>query len=249
MTTITQQVATILASNNIGVGKTDTLPQLYSFETETRLSVAGLGEFDISEATQKAELIRLLHNEVKKGNEDNKLNLFKAMAAGYLNPFHQKATEGGATKEVNPLANPKKVLSAEEYRTNCIKLGLDGKNVEVISALLTEVTNVTEKTTKADLLEIVNNFASVFYTSKQQLTFENMLEKELAEAAKFAGLTEAGFTDIKQSLTLITANITASEADTAFPKLVELGYIIEGKPQFDASTMKIQVAFKEVVTV
>lgn len=250
MTTNTNNtsVAAILKSNTSGVGKTTHLPELYTFE-DNLLTVAGLGEFNLSDNIIRAKLVHLLHTEFKGGAEAAKLKTLQAMELDYLGSFHRTSNEsaanGGAKSKANPISR-KVVLTAEEYRENCIKSGLTLESLATVKELL--ATTVSGVSTKADLLELVESFKAVFLSQEQLSTYTVIAGKEAEDITRFAGLTEAGFTDIVRGAESITAYIPFDKVGEAVPQLATLGFLL-GSSEADMIKMLIAVSFKELPVV
>jgi hypothetical protein len=123
-----------------------------------------------------------------------------AIASGYISPNHLSQHKVGtpSAKVDKTFDTRKSVLTSEQFWTNCIKLGLDVKNVDTVSNLVEQVYKVTEKTTKTDLIILVNAFTELFVNVEQHGTYSRMVTSEELAAAKFASLTQAGYTDIRE---------------------------------------------------
>jgi len=153
---------------------------------------------------------------------------------------------GTPVSKINPLTRPTKLLTAEEYRANCILLNLDAKNFELVASLIDDVTGFNDKTTKADLLTCLHAFVEVFITQNQYETYQVMLSTEEAEAAKFSSLTKAGFTAIgRTALGNYTAKVSVVDSTKAIPELSSAGFRVIGSPAFDLQTMQLSVNFEE----
>jgi hypothetical protein len=123
-----------------------------------------------------------------------------AIASGYISPNHLSQHKVGtpASKADKTFDTRKSVLTSEQFWTNCIKLGLDTKNVDHVSTLVETFYNVSDKTTKVELLSLLSEFVDVFMNNEQHGTYSRMATSEELAAAKFAALTVAGYTDIRE---------------------------------------------------
>jgi hypothetical protein len=158
----------------------------------------------------------------------------------------QQARFSGST--VSTTALPEKaVITADDYRLNAIKLNLFKPDVAVeLATLDEEVNSITDKTTKPDLLKIIERYKALFITDEQRETYNIKLEKEQEFQAKFKAITDLGYTDIKP----LTDSIYMAELDPALVKtklkeLTDLGYLIT-KSEFVMERGIIAVSFKEL---
>ncbi len=153
---------------------------------------------------------------------------------------------GTTTKVSNPLQRPTKLLTAEEYRSNCILLGLDASKYEEVASIIDHVGTFDDKTVKAELLKTLHDFTNIFFNTDQQTTYSVMLETEEAEAAKFSSLTKAGFVSIgRTALGNYTAKVSVVDSTKAIPELISAGFNVIGSPAFDLASMMLSVVFEE----
>lgn len=153
---------------------------------------------------------------------------------------------GTTVKAVNPLQRPTKLLTSSEYKENCVALALDVANTGRIIALIDQVNEVTSKTTKDDLIHLLDSFKDVFFNTQQEETYQVMVDTEEAEAAKFSSLTKAGFTSIgRTALGNYTAKVSVVDSTKAIPELTSAGFKVVGSPAFDLDTMMLAVTFSE----
>lgn len=229
----------ILASNNSGVGETETLSRQVKFDN---------GEFIykdcapvlLSEAILKALFIKNFNAEFK--NAANPQQVLEAYAGDFLGTFHERASN--KTSKKNPIAHAKKVLTAAEYRTNCIHLGLDASNTHKVELLIERVAKIDSKTSKNVMEQLINDFKSIFISQEQEKSYIMIEENELKDAKKFQGLTDAGFINIARSGVYIAANIDLKNASEGLSKLIELGFNLVSNT-VDASAMLMTVQFNE----
>jgi len=234
-----QNAVSILASNDSGVGETKTLSTQVQFDNN-QFSYKDCSPVLLSEAILKALFIKNFNAEFK--NAPNPQIVLDAYANDYLGTFHERAAN--KTTKKNPVGNPKKVLTALEYRINCIHAGLDTSNTSRIETLLDRVDSVDHKTTKAQLEALLNDFKAVFITEGQEKSYAIIYENEQKDLLKFKGLTDAGFTNIARSATFLAANIELSKASDGLSKLIELGFTLVSN-NVDAQTMLMTVQFNE----
>jgi hypothetical protein len=120
------------------------------------------------------------------------------------------------------------LLTPEQYKTNCIKIALATLTAEDIQDLF-----------------FITEVKDLFFTPEQELTYLEMVDRDEREAAKFIGLTDAGFTGITTLKDKsIKASITFAQAGVAIPELAKLGYtLVSSAP--DMATLSIVVVIKE----
>jgi hypothetical protein len=155
-------------------------------------------------------------------------DLLQIMSEGYLNQA-QKTAKLGATPAVKrsllPTAKAERVLTADEYLTNCIKLATPD-----LSKFYAKSSAVTDKTTKPELLTIIHELTEQLVTPAQVTQFESIKLMEAEELKKYAALTEIGFTNISRLSTgLINTRISMLDfAANALTKLVSAGFQMSG---------------------
>lgn len=140
---------------------------------------------------------------------------------------------------------PKKVLTAREHQTNCIKLGLAGLTVDTIQELL-DVDVHSPKVTKVDLVKVIESFQEAIYPQEKRIANAAIREAEELAAKRFEDLTVAGFTDIQASASGFIAKLDPTLSKTALPALVASGYKLVNS-SFDPAEMTIVVSFIEVI--
>ncbi|MGZ8882449.1 MAG: hypothetical protein ACXW1B_03100 [Nitrososphaeraceae archaeon] len=202
--------------------------------------------YHLSDAVQKAKLLQLLHSEFRKGSEDNKQNTLEAMELGFLGTFHRSSVEKGTMiKKPLPTERANKLLTADEYINNVFNLSLNPTIIPVLQELDTRVLDITDKTSKHDLLAIIKEYQALFIAPEQRETYSVMQTKELEAMARYAGLSDAGFRDITRlDNGTITSVIDAASAKDSMVKLKELGFVLVTH-SFDISTGLISLTFKE----
>jgi len=155
-------------------------------------------------------------------------DLLQIMSEGYLNQA-QKTAKLGATPAVKrsllPTAKAERMLTADEYLTNCIKLSTPD-----LSKFYANVSTIVEKTTKAELLSIIHELSEQLVTPAQLTQFQSIKLVEAEELKKYAALTEIGFTDISRLSTgLINTRISMKAfADNAITKIINAGFQMSG---------------------
>lgn len=169
-------------------------------------------------------------------------DLLQIMSEGYLNQA-QKTAKLGATPAVKrallPTAKPERVLTADEYLENCIKLSTPD-----LSKFYAKSSAVTDKNNKAELLAIIHELAEQLVTPAQLSQFESIKLVEAEELKKYAALTEIGFTSINRLSTgLINTHISMVDfAANALTKLVAAGFQMSGNiTPVDGSIFAIQL--------
>jgi hypothetical protein len=123
-------------------------------------------------------------------------DLLKTMAGGYLTLAQAKTVVDNKPKSLSPIADTKRVLTATEYRNNCIKLADPD-----LLGWYSKASTVSEKTAKTGLLSIIADLTSQLMTTNQVAEYEAIVAVEAADAAKYQGLTDLGITDITRLTT------------------------------------------------
>jgi len=170
----------------------------------------------------------------------------EAIERGYLSKNHQDQHEvGKAPTKNNTLVTTKVNITAEQYKVNCIQLGLDNKNIEPVIDLIDAITGITSSTTKADLIDLLDSFKSLFINPEQEQTYKVKFEDEVASAKKFEALTSNSFSNIR---TLSSGSYVAclALADLASVGLLaQLGYAMTATiPLPDGA---FQISFKDTI--
>ena len=168
---------------------------------------------------------------------DSQLNLW---AEEYLSNLQRN--NSGA--ESTPPLTDKSLISADQYKANCIKLALDAKNAEVIAEIIDDILNLDHKATKDTMSKLLDRVLDTFFSPEQREVYQVKVEKEEADKERFKDLAEAGFTDINAINGTITANIPVASTGTALPELEKLGFTLI-KAKFDATTLQVNVVFEE----
>jgi hypothetical protein len=174
------------------------------------------------------------------------LEHIKLAEAGFITPLQQN-TIVSVTKESKPLGNSKSVLSASQYYTNCLKLGLDNKNVDTIDNHVSRYYAITDKSTKADIYAILTDLVHIFFNQNQYDTHARMLEAEVLEvkrleelAKRFIVLQDAGITEIKEFSGKYTGIVALPDVSKAAIALNDAGLILtETKLTNDMQSMVI----------
>ena len=209
-------VEAFLTANNKGIGKTDSLPALYSLEGNT-FEIKGIAKAVVSEQLIGAKFIQLFHSFIKDMEPAKKVQHVEALSKGYLTLDQLRATSTDAK------ARPKANISAAEYRTNCIKLAVDSPEfIEVLTNLLDFD---TEKSTKAGLTAEISNLKALLITEVQQGTYEVMVEKETAEKERFKALEERGLAIVSSTAKEVTVSTTLANM-SVIPTLAGIGYAL-----------------------
>jgi len=256
MNTITESVKNILSSNAIGVGKTTDIAEAYTFVDENTLSIESVGSFTLSDSIQKAKLIQMLASEGKKTSLESLSKTLKAMELGYLGVAHQNNAGKGTKTFSKPIPTGSNITS-DDYLKNAVVLNL--ANIELADELLsldTAVINldgdIPASATKADItkkyneaVELLKAYQDLFITETNRETYSVMVDKEQALAAKFAALTDDGFTNILPAGDSLTAYVDVSNAKDLQNRLTTLGYSFINA-DFLADKGVISVYFKEL---
>lgn len=241
-------VSSILTSNASGVGKTDSLPELYSFDGQSFKAV-GYESVTLSDNVIKALFINNLHREFK--NHKNLQSVIDAYSADYLGTFHASA-DSDNKKTSQPMARYGKVESAIVYRQNCIKENIRNLDAVLIEDLLDRVLDINSKTGKEAILSIVSSFASFLETSENKRNYKRILDNEVKDAGTFAVLTNAGFTNIVRLVSndvnvvdKFSSSIPAAKVDGMQAALDSNAYELLSS-DFNASTVAIDITFQSI---
>lgn len=234
MKTANMNVQQILASNNNGQGKTNTI-------AETSNIVGDIITFNNVDYTVRTELqaAKLLQYFSR---ENNPTEVLETLQAGYLGKLHQKTMENGEDKK--PSEQVKRLLTADEYKLNCLKLA----QIDTVT-LFNDLDKFNDKATKADLLDYVINLKHSLMTEEQTSVYVAMSEKEKS----INDLKPLGFSDFRKFIgsnnaELIKANISLDNWKVAKAKLEEsftfICAIASSKDEFDCPTA-FDVTFRE----
>ena len=147
----------------------------------------------------KAVSIALLTAIAEMKTVGTVISFDEAIERGYLSKNHQDQHEvGGKTPaRNNTLVVTKVNITANQYKVNCIKLGLDNKNIESIVDLLDAITSISSSTTKSDLIGLLDSFKSLFLNQEQEQVFKVKFEDERVAAIKFEALSSNSFSNIR----------------------------------------------------
>ena len=177
----------------------------------------------------------------------NAIKEFLAMlASGYGSPAQAQFKSASTSKvKENPLVRTNANLTSIQYKENCVKLGLDNKNLESIIDLVDSITGITSSTTKSDLIDLLESFKSVFINPEQEQIFKVKFEDERVAAIKFEALTSNSFSNIR-SLSSGSYVACLALADLASVGLLaQLGYSMTATiPLPDGS---FQISFKDTI--
>jgi hypothetical protein len=234
MKTLNMTVQQILASNNNGQGKTN----LISESSNIVGDVITFNNIDYTVRTelQAAKLLQYF------SRENNPQEVLETLQAGYLGKLHQKTLENGS--EVKPSEQVKKLLTADEYKNNCLKLA----EVNPVK-LYAELSEFSDKSTKADLLNFVIDLKRSLINDEQFETWALMNQKE----ESLNGLKPLGFSDFRKfigsgNVELIKASISLdnwklAKADLE-SKFTFICAIASKKDEFDCP-VEFDVTFRE----
>ena len=157
------------------------------------------------------------------------------LKAGFLTKAQSNFAKSGQPAQSKPVSTTF-VLTAEEYKTNCLKLA----QIDTV-ALFSAIESVSDKTSKQDLLAIIETLRAQLFTAEQAETYAVMLEKEAAlNIAK-----SLGFEKIQKSMTgageVYLAEIPAdlwkankSEFESAYNRL---SIVAKERDEFDFPTI------------
>lgn len=198
MTNVKHTVAELLAANSKGIGKTDTLPALYTLKDGV-FEIVGVAKREVTEATIGAKFIQLFHSFVKDMDDTKKIQHMDALSKGFLTLDQLRSTS------TEPKFKPKANITSEEYRTNCIKLAIDSP--EVVTSLTYLIDLSLEKSTKMELIGLITELRGLLFNETQQGVYQVKVEKETAELERFNGLIANGFevvTSSEKDVTVVT---------------------------------------------
>jgi hypothetical protein len=121
-----------------------------------------------------------------------------SIADGYLSKNHLDQHETGSkvSGKGEALITTKANITSEQYLNNLIKLGLDNKNQVAISDIVMSYYAITDKTTKAELTDLLKQIVDCFVPADSYKVFRIKEIDEIESAIKFQTLTDNGFTDI-----------------------------------------------------
>ena len=167
---------------------------------------------------------------------------------GYLSKNHLDQHETSTKAPANnPLVSTKVNLTSSQLWDNYIKLGIDSKNFETISQAVEDFYNVTDKTTKSDLMALLQTFTDCFLNPVQLDVFNVKRIDEEQAAIKFKALTDLGFYNINPMLAgIYCARLPLLEL-ARIGSLTELGYVLTATMPIDSTTY--QITFKDAVKV
>lgn len=209
MKTANMTVKEILASNNNGQGKTNLIADSSNIVGST-ITFNNI-DYDVRPELQAAKLLQYF------SRENNPAEVLETLQAGYLGKLHQKTMENVEDKK--PSEQVKRLLTAEEYKLNCLKLAA----IDAIS-LYDNLLQFGEKSTKQELLNFVGELRNSLMTTEQSDTYRLMSEKEesinalkplgFSDFRKFIGSNNAEL--IKASISLENWKLAKSELEARF---------------------------------
>jgi hypothetical protein len=227
MTINNTNVKNLLTANNKGIGKTDLLPDTYSFDADNNFIVKNVGTALVTTDLIAAKFIQLFHSFLKDMPLEKKQDHLKALAVNCidLNQYKSLFKPEKAAKQATIL--DEKLLTPDQYKRNCVKIALATIDADAIMELF-----------------VIPQVKNLLFTEEQELTYLTMIENAEIEAKKWEGITDLGFTNV---LALkdgsVQASISFAEVSLALPGLTKLGYVlIKSTPVMD--TMSITVVFK-----
>jgi hypothetical protein len=234
MKTANMNVQQILASNNNGQGKTNTIAESSNIVGD--IVTFNNVDYSIRIELQQAKLLQYF------SRENNPAEVLETLQAGYLGKLHQKTLENG--NEQKPSEQVKKLLTSEEYLNNCLKLAaIDA------ARLYSDLSVFSDKSTKADLLTFVEGLRNSLVSSEQLETYNAMSEKE----ESLNSLKPLGFSDfrkfigsgnvelIKASISLDNWKLAKAELESKF---IFICAIASKKDEFDCP-IEFDVTFRE----
>lgn len=234
MKTQNMSVQQILASNNNGQGKTNTIAETSNVVGD--IITFGGKDYTVRQELQSAKLLQYF------SRENNPAEVLETLQAGYLGKLHQKTLENGDDKK--PSEQVKRLLTADEYLNNCLKLA----TIEPVK-LYDELTKFSDKSTKAELLEFIINFRNSMVTVEQNEVYVTMVEKEesinalkplgFSDFRKFIGSNNAEL--IKASISLDNWKLAKAELEAKFTFICA---IASKKDDFDCP-VEFDVTFRE----
>lgn len=235
MKTANMTVKEILASNNNGQGKTNTISETSNIVGD--IITFGGKDYTVRQELQSAKLLQYFSRET------NAAEVLETLQAGYLGKLHQKTMENGEEKK--PAEQVKRLLTADEYLNNCLKLAV----IDPVK-LYADLARFNDKSSKADLLSFVETLRDSLVTPDQHETFLVMNQKEESLNA----LKELGFSDFRKFVgsnggETIKAAITLEDWKTSKAKLEEsfkfLVAIPSKKDEFEIP-VEFDVTFREL---
>ena len=234
MKTANMNVQQILASNNNGQGKTNLIAESSNIVGD--VITFNNVDYTVRTELQAAKLLQYF------SRESNPAEVLETLQAGYLGKLHQKTMENGG--ESKPSEQVKRLLTADEYKANCLKL----VSVDTVK-LYSELETFSDKSTKNELLQFVLDLRRSLMTEEQFETWALMNQKEESINA----LKPLGFSDFRKFIgsnnaELIKANISLdawkaakSELESKFTFICA---IASAKDEFDCPTA-FDVTFRE----
>jgi hypothetical protein len=229
MTINNTNVKNLLIANNKGIGKTDLLPDTYSFTEDGTFVIKNVGTAPVTQDLIAAKFIQLYHAFLKDMPLEKKQDHLSALAVNCVDLNQYRGLNKPEKGKKIPTMLAEHLLTPEQYKRNCVKIAL--------------ATIEPDK-----LIELFDDsfiLKGLFFTPEQELTYLEMIDRDEREAAKFIGLTDAGFTGITTLKDKsIKASITFAQAGIAIPELAKLGYtLVSSAP--DMATLSIVVVIKE----
>lgn len=240
--------ATILLSNGTGIGKTDSLPAVYGWTNNNTFNAVGYESVTIDDNLLKALFITNLNKEFK--NSNNLQAVLNAYSEDYLGTFHASAS-GKESKKKNPLINPGKVLTSQEYRRNYIKAHLtSASSSNVIIGVIEAKEALTSASTKGDMMKIINSVIDLVETEENRENFDIIAENEAQDAKKFEELTSSGFLAITRlapvkGVSHFSASIPAASVGSMQVALLAGNYTLVSS-DFNTATLNIDIVFSAV---
>lgn len=177
--------------------------------------------------------------------------LFNSWNEGFLTPNHKRCSGGvsPATKKVSvPLpevTNPKRVLSAQDFKTSTIRIGVS-TNTDMISGTLLEFLELPEKDRKDKANELLESLALYVWPDDKAETYNSILAVEAKDKEIYEFLTSIGFTDISR---LDNGSFQASIEFALYQTAIMSGFSNRFKAEkleMLQSTMQFKVEFSEI---
>ena len=143
-----------------------------------------------------------------KGADDAKIQAYvETLTSGYINAKHEQHCINNSAV-TSPTAKPGKILSAADYKLNCIKAGLVRDNADLALSLVDlALSGATKDKLIAGILEL-------FFNSDQQEHHNNIVAEEEKSKHLLAKLQELGCINITR---VGDDGITALVPETQFP--------------------------------
>jgi len=234
-------VASILLSNNTGVGKTDSLPPIYSF-TDNELTVKGYNPVELSDNLLKALFINNLHREFK--TKQDLQPVLDAYSNDFLGTFHASAKDS-VSPTSNPMKRAGKVLSSADYLVNCVSQKTASRDIAQDVYSILDASSQTDST-KAELQATIAKLRKVFITAEDSKMYTTILDNEEVDRVKFEVLTANGFISITRlSDDSFTALIDPMHMATMNSTLVANEYQLLSTA-FDAEKSMLAVTFDTI---